>query len=81
LHDLGCEQSVVAPIRSEASHETPFLKEEFVGALGSERTRAASKQAQAPLLVVLTAPLDGERVRRFAAGNRVERVKQFVAAI
>jgi hypothetical protein len=51
-----------------------------VGALGSERTRAANEQVDAPL-VVLMAPLDRERVRRFAAGNGVGRVDQFVAAI
>jgi hypothetical protein len=35
----------------------------------------ANEQLEAPL-VVLMAPLDPERVRRFAAGNTVERVKQ-----
>jgi hypothetical protein len=50
-----------------------------VGALGSERTRAANEQVEAPL-VVLMAPLDRERVRRFAAANGVERVDQFALA-
>ena len=50
-----------------------------MGALGSERTRAANEQVEAPL-VVLMAPLDRERVRRFAAANGVERVDQFALA-
>ena len=40
----------------------------------------ANEQLEAPL-VVLMAPLDPERVRRFAAGTTVERVDQFVVAI
>ena len=78
--DLYNPWSRKRPIRSEDSRVTPSPKEEFVGALGSERTRAANEQVDAPL-VVLMAPLDRERVRRFAAGNGVGRVDQFVAAI
>ena len=58
----------------------PSPKEEPVRARRSERPRAAIEQPEAPL-VVLMASLDRERVRRFAAGNGIERVDQFIAAI
>jgi len=58
----------------------PAPKEVLVRALRSERLPAAKEQAEAPL-VVLMAPLDRQRVRRFAAGNGVKRVDQFIAAI
>ena len=62
------------PVNPPAPHE------ELARALRSERPRAANKQAEPPL-VVLMAPLDRERVRRFAAHSGVERVDQFIAAI
>jgi hypothetical protein len=58
----------------------PAPSEILARVLRRERSQTAKEQAEAPL-VVLMAPLDPERVRGFAAGNGVEHVDQFVAAI
>ena len=58
----------------------PAPNEVLVRVLRRERLQTANEQAEGPL-VVLMAPLDPERVRRFAAGNGVGHVDQFIAAI
>lgn len=61
--------------------EKPPAPQEILGrVLRNERMKVPVEKTEAPL-IVLMAPLDPDRVRKFATGCGIERVDQFIAAI